>query len=145
MHDEIVKRYYGCGTPIPEALEGMTVLDLGCGTGRDVYAVSQLVGASGHSIGLDMTDEQLQVAEEYQQWHADKFGFANTSFKKGFIENIVDAGIPENSVDLVISNCVVNLSPNKEAVFREIWRVLKPGGEVYFSDIYADRRIPQEL
>ena len=139
VHDEIVKRYYGCGTPIPEALDGMTVLDLGCGTGRDVYAVAQLVGPQGKSIGLDMTDEQLDVANEYKAWHAEQFGFDNTEFKKGYIEHLVDAGIPENSVDIVISNCVVNLSPNKEQVFKEIWRVLKPGGEVYFSDVYADR------
>lgn len=145
VHDEIVIRYYGCGSPFPEALEGQTVLDLGCGTGRDVYASAKLVGSTGKVIGVDMTDEQLEVARKYQDWHTEKFGYDNTEFLKGQIEGLVDAGVPENSVDVIISNCVVNLAPDKGQVFDEINRVLKHGGEVYFSDVYADRDIPQEL
>lgn len=145
VHDEIITKYYGCGSPFPEDLEGRTVLDLGCGTGRDCYVVAQLVGAKGKVIGVDMTTEQLEVARKYQDWHAEKFGFHNTEFKQGFIENLKDAGIEDNSVDVIISNCVVNLSPNKTEVFKEIFRVLKPGGELYFSDVYSDMRVSKEL
>lgn len=139
-------RYYGCGNPIPECLPGATVLDLGSGSGRDVYICSKLVGETGKVIGIDMTDEQIQVAKDFQSYHSEKFGFSNTEFIQGYIEDFVDSGaVTENSVDVVISNCVVNLSPNKDKVFRQVWKALKEGGELYFSDIYSDRRIPKEL
>ena len=145
--DEIIARFYGCGSPIPPALEGATVLDLGCGTGRDVYVLSKLVGPSGHVIGVDMTPEQLEVAQRYQAEQAERFGQAesNVEFRLGYIEDLAACGIEDESVDLVVSNCVVNLSPFKEMVMREVYRVLKPGGELYFSDVYASRRLPEEL
>ena len=147
IEDEIMEKFYGCGSPIPPALEGKTVLDLGCGTGRDVYLLSKLVGPEGFVIGVDMTDEQLAVAEKYRDIQTKRFGydFPNVEFKKGYIEDLQAAGIKDNSVDVVVSNCVINLSPNKEAVFSEIFRVLKPGGELYFSDIFSGRRISDEL
>ncbi|MCK5829138.1 MAG: methyltransferase domain-containing protein [Methylococcales bacterium] len=147
VHPEVVSRYYGCGSPLPPALEGCTVLDLGCGSGRDCYLLSRLVAESGKIIGVDMTEEQLIVAKRHRDWHAERYGYAqsNVEFVQGYIEDLASAGIAENSVDVVVSNCVVNLSPDKQQVLSEILRVLKPGGELYFSDVYADKRIPHAL
>ncbi len=147
LHPEVVDRFYGCGSPLPPALDGATVLDLGCGTGRDVYLLSRLVGEHGRVIGVDMTPEQLEIAARHRDWHAERYGHArsNVSFAHGLIEDLAACGIADASVDLVVSNCVLNLSPEKARVFAEIMRVLKPGGELYFSDVFADRRVPAAL
>jgi arsenite methyltransferase len=142
VHPEVSRRFYGCGSPLPPALEGATVLDLGCGSGRDAYVLSQLVGPSGRVIGIDMTAAQLAVAEAHLDWHAERFGYANVEFRQGFIEDLAGAGIAPASVDVVVSNCVVNLSPDKARVLAGIFRVLRPGGELHFADVYADRRVP---
>jgi arsenite methyltransferase len=147
IHQEIQERFYGCGAPLPLALEGQTVLDLGCGTGRDCYLLSQLVGERGRVIGIDMTEEQLAVAEKHLNFQMDKFGFRepNVRFVRGYIEDLRGLGIGDNSVGVIVSNCVTNLSPDKPRLFSEVFRVLKPGGELYFSDVFADRRLPKEF
>merc|ERR1719389_765214 len=145
VHDEVSIKYYGCGLCLPDDIEGLSILDLGCGAGRDVYIASQLVGAEGRVVGVDMTQEQLDVATKHKQYHADKFGYSNVDFKLGYIERLGELGLPDASFDVIVSNCVINLSPDKEAVLREAYRLLKPGGELYFSDVYADRRVPKAL
>jgi arsenite methyltransferase len=147
IHPEVMARYYGCGLVCPAQLEGLKVLDLGCGSGRDVFALAQLAGETGQVIGVDMTEEQLAVAESHREYHRQAFGFArdNVEFRLGYIERLDELGLEDASFDVVVSNCVVNLSPDKDAVLRQVHRLLKPGGELYFSDVYADRRVPSEL
>lgn len=145
VHEEVTSRYYGCGLTIPNELSGLSVLDLGSGSGRDCYILSQLVGSNGSVTGIDMTDEQLEVAQRHRDHHAKTFGYGNVRFIKGDISRLDQAGLQDASYDLIVSNCVINLARDKAAVLREARRVLKEGGELYFSDVYADRRVTEEL
>ncbi len=130
---------------MPEVLEGCKVLDLGCGAGRDCYIISKLVGSTGRVVGIDMTPELLETARRHVKVHTAKFGFSepNVEFRQGYIEQLADIDLKNNYFDCIVSNCVINLSLDKDAVLHEAYRVLKPGGELYFSDVYADRRLPK--
>ncbi len=145
VHPEVSARYYGCGLLAPLALKGARILDLGSGSGRDAYALAQLAGPEGSVVGVDMTPEQLGVARGALDWHADRFGYANVEFLEGDIEKLDALDLAPSSFDVIVSNCVINLVADKEAVFRAAWRLLKPGGEFYFADVYADRRLPSSL
>jgi arsenite methyltransferase len=147
VHDEVSGRYYGCGLVAPQSLTGAHILDLGSGSGQDAYILAQLVGETGSVTGIDATAQQLEVARAHLDWHRERFGYdqSNVRFLEGDIERLGDLTLEEGSFDVIVSNCVINLVADKAAVFRAAHRLLKPGGEVYFSDVYADRRVPEAL
>ena len=144
--EEIKEKYYGCGSPFPYLLSGLTILDLGCGSGRDCYIFSKLVGESGFVYGIDMTENQIEVAMRHVKEQTKRFGYnrPNVKFVLDYLENL-GRHFKEESLDLVVSNCVVNLVEDKECLLRQVYRTLKFGGEFYFSDIYTDRRLPKGL
>ncbi|MEM9481962.1 MAG: methyltransferase domain-containing protein [Verrucomicrobiota bacterium] len=178
---EVIDKDYGCGDPSKHVREGETVLDLGSGTGKICFIASQVVGASGKVIGVDMTDDMLEVARRNAPLVAEKSGSANVEFRKGRIQDLtldlekLDAAlagislesadgyfqaqnianelrakepmIPDASIDVVVSNCVLNLVDNEEkaGLFRELYRVVKPTGRAVISDIVANKSVPEKM
>ncbi|HEX7467153.1 MAG TPA: arsenite methyltransferase [Methanobacterium sp.] len=130
----------GCGNPtaLAELKKGETVLDLGSGGGIDVFLAAQKVGEKGKVIGVDMTQEMVETAVK----NAEEGGYKNLEFKLGEIE---DLPLQDNNIDVIISNCVINLTPNKSVAYGEAFRVLKPGGRILVSDLVTDGKIPDEI
>ncbi len=130
----------GCGNPVALASlkEGEVVLDLGSGAGFDAFLAAKVVGDRGKVIGVDMTEEMLEKARV----NAKKGGYKNVEFRLGEIENLP---VEDNSIDVVISNCVINLSPDKEKVFKEVYRVLRPNGRMFVADIVVTKRLPESI
>lgn len=141
---EVVERFYGCGSPVTAAAlsPGETMVDLGSGAGIDCFIAAKKVGAGGRVYGIDMTDEMLQIAVDCRPKVADALGFDVVEFKRGYLEEIP---LADAVADVVTSNCVINLSPDKPRVFREIWRVLNDHGRAVLADIVADRDVPPRL
>lgn len=130
----------GCGNPtaLAEIQKGDTVLDLGSGGGIDVFLAANKVGDEGKVIGVDMTPEMIETAVK----NAQKGGYTNVEFKLGEIENLP---IEESAIDVIISNCVINLTPDKNNAYQEVYRVLKPGGRILVSDLVTEGLIPEEI
>ena len=141
---DVMKISYGCGSPVSKASikEGERVVDLGSGGGIDCFIASKTAGKSGKIIGIDMTEEMLSRAEKSRKYVERNLGYSNIEFRKGLLEDIP---VNSDSVDVIISNCVINLSPSKHKVFEEIYRLLKSHGRFVISDIVSDKEVPEDM
>ena len=141
---EVMDISYGCGSPVNRAniAPGESMVDLGSGGGIDCFIAAKIVGAQGKVIGVDMTENMLANARKNAEEVSKNLGYSNVEFKHGFLESIP---VDDQSADVVTSNCVINLSTDKEEVFREIHRVLKPGGRFVIADIISDKPVPQDM
>lgn len=143
---EVIERDYGCGDPSRHLRAGETVLDLGSGTGKICFIAAQVVGPTGSVIGVDMTPEMLEVARRNAPIVADGIGFANVEFREGLIQDL-DPLVESDSVDVVVSNCVLNLvdTASRQQLFSGLHRVLRSGGRAVISDIVSDEKVPLEM
>ncbi len=141
---DVIDRFYGCGSPvnIADIKEGEVVSDLGSGAGIDCFIASKKVGKQGRVYGIDMTDNMLKIANECKKTVSKNLGYGNVEFKKGFLEEIP---LDDETVDLITSNCVINLSPNKKSVFSEMWRILNDHGRIVISDIVSEKEVPPHI
>lgn len=141
---DVLKISYGCGSPVSRASikEGETVVDLGSGGGIDCFIAAKTAGKSGKVIGIDMTDEMLSHAEKNRKYVEKKLGYSNIDFRKGVLEDIP---VDSDSVNIIVSNCVINLSTSKQKVFKEIYRILKNHGRFVISDIVSDTEVPEDM
>tara|TARA_B100000959_G_scaffold271407_1_gene319518 strand:+ start:1425 stop:2387 length:963 start_codon:yes stop_codon:yes gene_type:complete len=141
---DVLKISYGCGSPVSKASikEGQTVVDLGSGGGIDCFIAAKTTGKNGKIIGIDMTDEMLSQAEKSRKFVEKKLGYSNIEFRKGVLEDIP---VDSDSVDIIVSNCVINLSSIKHKVFEETYRILKNHGRLVISDIVSDSEVPEEM
>ena len=144
ISDKTKKHSYGCGSPVTDGApqKGETLVDLGSGSGIECFMASAAVGKTGLVYGIDMTDEMLKLARDSQADVEERLGYSNVAFRKGFLEQIP---LENEIADVVISNCVINLSPDKRMTYQEIFRILKPGGRLVVSDIVTDTAIPTTL
>jgi len=141
---EVLDRFYGCGSPVTAAnpQSGETYVDLGSGAGIDCFIAAKHVGPNGQVIGVDMTEQMLAVADESRRKVADALGYDVVEFRKGYLEQIP---VEDKAANVVTSNCVINLSPDKSKVFAEVWRILKDHGRIVIADIVSDREVPPRL
>lgn len=137
---EVAVMGLGCGNPtaLAELKEGETVLDFGSGGGLDVFLAAQKIGGNGHVIGVDMTEEMVKKARQT----ANRYGYNNVEFRVGEIENLP---VEDDSIDVIISNCVINLSPDKLATYKEAFRVLRPNGRILISDLVTEGELPEDV
>jgi arsenite methyltransferase len=145
IHKDITRSVAG-GFPCPEAIEDCYVLDLDCDNGRDAYVLSKLVGPKGKVVGIDSNKEQIDEANKYVDYHMKQFGYQtpNVEFKYGHLENLKAAGVLTDYFDVVLSNFVIDLSEKKAMALTEAYQALKNGGEIYYSEIFSDKEIPEE-
>ncbi|XP_046357448.2 arsenite methyltransferase-like [Haliotis rufescens] len=145
LHPETMKRYYGSGFIVPGQLEGLRILDIGCGSGSLVFILSKLVGPTGRVVGVDFAENLIAESKAREDFHREAWGYekANTEFFIGNAENL--STLEDNTFDVIVSNGVVCMITDKNKVFAEAFRLLKDGGELYLSDVYASQRAPPEL
>ncbi|KAL8564700.1 hypothetical protein ACOMHN_004193 [Nucella lapillus] len=146
LSEDIKKRYYGSGLNIPENLQGKRVLDVGCGSGSFVFILSKLVGPTGYVVGFDITEGLIETAKSQTDYHCKQWGYDKPNFEFRVLnaEKLGEAGFKDEEFDIIVSNGVFCVVPDKESVFKAAYKLLKTGGQFYLNDVYADKAAPEE-